>query len=78
MIWLVGGLGIVILILVLALLWQRNPEPPLDPEAAMKAAVELHRIRRDLAVAYTKSEQRRDASLLEHRIVEIIDNDDGA
>lgn len=72
MIWLIGALAFVILVLAACLLRSRDPEP-LDPEATMKAAVELHRIRRDLDVSYTKSEQRRDASLVEHRIVEIID-----
>jgi hypothetical protein len=75
-IWIAGGLAIVILVLVAYLLRSRSPEPPLDPEATMEAAVELHRIGRDLDVAYTKSEQRRDASVVEHRIVEIIDGSD--
>lgn len=73
MIWLIGVLSIAILVLVAYLLWPRSPEPPLDPESAMKAAVELHRIRRDLDVAYAKTEQRRDAGLLEHRIIKILD-----
>ena len=77
MIWLIGALGLAVLLLMLGLLWSRNPEPPLDPEDAMKAAVELHRIRRDLDVAWAKSEIRRDAGLLEHRIGEILDSDDG-
>jgi hypothetical protein len=77
-IWLAGVLGVVILVLVACLFGRRNPEPPLDPEATMQAAVELHRIRRDLDVAYLKSEQRRDASLVEHRIIEIIDGGDGS
>lgn len=76
MIWLIGALGLAVLLLMLGLLWSRNPEPPLDPEDAMKAAVELHRIRRDLDVACTKSEIRRDAGLLEHQIVEIVDSDE--
>jgi hypothetical protein len=75
MIWLIALVAAVSL-LAFALLRSRSSAPPLDPEAAMKAAVELHRIRRDLDTAYTKSEQRRDAGLLEHRIVEIIDGHD--
>jgi hypothetical protein len=76
MIWVAVALAIAVVLLALTLLKPRKPEPPLDPETVMQAAVELHRIRRDLDVAYTKSEQRRDAGLLEHRIIEIIDSND--
>lgn len=75
MIW-VAALAVATLFLTLALLRFRNPEPPLDPEDVMKTAVELHRIRRDIDVAWAKSEIRRDAGLLEHRIVEAIDSDE--
>jgi hypothetical protein len=76
MIWVIVALAIAVLLLALTLLKPRKPVLPLDPESVMQAAVELHRIRRDLDVAYTKCELRRDAGLLEHRIVEIIDSDD--
>ncbi len=76
MTWVIVALTIAVLLLAFAQLKPRKPEPPLDPESVMKAAVELHRIRRQLDVAYAKSEQRRDAGLLEHRIVEILDSDD--
>jgi len=76
MIWLIVALTIAVLLLALVLLKPRKPEPPLDPESVMRAAVELHRIRRDLDVAYTKAELRRDANALEHRIVEVISDDE--
>lgn len=77
MIWVIAALAVVIL-LPLALLKLRKPEPSLDPESAMQASVELHRIRRQLDVAYTRSELRRDADLLERRISKILDRGDGA
>jgi hypothetical protein len=70
------ALAAAVLLLAVAMLRSRKPEPPLDPEAAMRAAVELHRIGRQLDVDWTKAELRRDADRLEHRIVEIIDGDD--
>lgn len=39
-----------------------------DPEQALKAAVELHRIRRTLDTAWAKSEQRRDGAALRRDI----------
>lgn len=76
--WLVAGVVIcvLVLLLVVVVLRPRKPEAPLDPEAVMRAAVELHRIGRELDVNWTKAELRRDADVLEHRIVEIIDSDD--
>ncbi len=76
MTWVIVALAIAVLLLALALLKPRKPEPPVDPESVMQAAVELHRIRRDIDVAHTKSELRRDAGLLEHRMVEILDSND--
>jgi hypothetical protein len=72
----IAALAIAIL-LPLALLKSRKPEPPLDPESVMQAGVELHRIRRQLDVAYTRSELRRDGDLLERRIFKTLDSDDG-
>jgi len=48
----------------------------IDPEQAVKAAVELHRIRRNLDVAWTKSEQRREGAALRREIAEALDRDD--
>lgn len=52
------------------------PPTPVDPEQAVKAAVELHRIRRNLDVAWTKSEQRREGAALRREIAEALDSDD--
>jgi hypothetical protein len=76
MTWLVVVLTVAVVLLALALFGSRKPEQPLDPDSVMQAAVELHRIRRDLDVAYTKSQLRRDADALEHRIVETLDRYD--
>jgi hypothetical protein len=76
MIWLIVALTIAVLLLALVLLKARKPEPPLDPESVMQAAFELHRIRCDFDVAYTKAELRRDADVLARRIVEIISDDE--
>jgi hypothetical protein len=78
MMWAALTLAVVvfIVVLVVALFRPRTPEPPLDPEAAMQAAVELHRIDRRLDVEWTKRELRRDADELEHSIEEIIGDDD--
>jgi hypothetical protein len=46
---------------------------PLDPEAEAEAAVELHRIRRNLDVSFTKTEQRRGAEQVQRRIAEALD-----
>lgn len=42
--------------------------PPVDPEAELKAAVELHRIRRNLDLSWTKTQQRQDAERLRRQI----------
>lgn len=39
-----------------------------DPEQEVKAAIELHRIRRNLDTAWTKSQQRRDGATLRRDI----------
>jgi hypothetical protein len=67
---------IVVVLLAHVLSQSQESDPPLDSETAMRAAVELHRIHRDLDVEWTKRELRQDAARLEHRIVEIIDGDD--
>jgi hypothetical protein len=46
--------------------------PDVDPEQAVKAAVELHRIRRNLDVAWTRSEQRREGAALRREIAEVL------
>lgn len=76
MTWVIVALAVAALLLALVLLKPRKPESPLDPESVTQAAIELHRIRRDLDVAWTKSQLRRDADALEHRIIEIIGSDE--
>ncbi|HET7060272.1 MAG TPA: hypothetical protein VFH99_03100 [Candidatus Saccharimonadales bacterium] len=53
-------------------LWQHSqpPLPPPDPEQAIKAAVELHKIRRRLDASLAKTEQRRNLSRLRREIGE--------
>jgi hypothetical protein len=76
--WLVAAAAsVLILVLIVVVLRARKPEPPLDPESVMHAAVELHRIGRQLDVDWTKAELRQDADRLERRIVNTIDSDDG-
>lgn len=48
--------------------------PLLDPEAEAKAAVELHRVRRNLDTSLVKSEQRRDAERVRRSIAEALDD----
>jgi hypothetical protein len=67
---------VVVVSIALLSLVPRKAEPHLEPEAAMRAAVEMHRVHRDLDAEWTKHELRRDADALEHRIVEVIDSDD--
>jgi Tfp pilus assembly protein PilN len=56
--------------LVLGYVMTHSAEPPpeVDSEQALKAAVDLHRIRRDLDVARAKSEQRRNAQRMRRTI----------
>jgi hypothetical protein len=72
-----AALILALLISSLAIYVARRPqngmqEPDLDPEAAMKAAVELHRIRRNLDVALTRSEIRRDAAWMRREAEEAL------
>jgi hypothetical protein len=50
-------------------------EIPTDPEAALRAAIELHRIGRKLDGAWLKSQQRQDATRLRRDIGEALDDD---
>lgn len=47
-----------------------------DPEQEMKAALELHRIRRNLDVAWTKSEQRRAGAALRRDIKKALEDEE--
>lgn len=51
-----------------------KPEPERDPEAELKAALELHRIRRNLDVSLTKTDQRREADRMRRQIGEALDD----
>jgi hypothetical protein len=75
-------LVVVLLLVVCGLigyLIRQSTESPaagdVDPEQAMKAAVELHRISRRLDVARLKHEQRCDAARAKREITEALDND---
>jgi hypothetical protein len=62
------------------LVWKtsESPESPeVDPEQAMKAAIELHRIRRNLDVAWTKTEQRREGAALRREIAKTLKGEGG-
>ena len=52
------------------------PPGPVDPEQAMKAAAELHRIRRNLDASWTKTEQRREGAALRRDIAEVLKGED--
>ena len=54
----------------------RRETPPPDPEQEMEAAVELHRIRRNLDVSWTKSEQRRAGAALRREIKKALEDDE--
>jgi hypothetical protein len=73
LILLIGGL-------VGYMIWRTSePDRPteIDPEQAMKAAVELHRIRRNLDVAWMRSEQRRETAALRREIGEVMKEPEG-
>lgn len=55
---------------------ESSPPENVDPEQAMKAAVELHRIRRSLDVARTKSEQRSASARVRREISEALKADE--
>lgn len=46
--------------------------PDVDPEQAVKAAIELHRIRSNFDVSWIKSQQRREAARLRREIAEVL------
>ena len=52
------------------------PPEPIDPEAEMRAAVELHRIRRNLDASWTKTQQRQDGEALRREIRAALDESD--
>ncbi len=56
------------------LIWQTSEQPPsaVDPEAALRAAAELHAIRRRLDVEQLQHEQRWDARRLKRELAETL------
>lgn len=55
---------------------QSEQQLPPDPETELRAAIELHRIRRRFDAAWTKTEQRRDAARLRRQISEALKEDE--
>jgi len=53
----------------------RGEAPSPDPEREMEAAVELHRIRRNLDVAWMRSEQRQAGAALRREIKQALEED---
>jgi hypothetical protein len=76
MTWLLLGLLLVSLGGLIAYMWREAPPKPVDPEAAMRAAVELHRIGRQLDAAWLKTQQRQGASRLRRDIADALDDDE--
>lgn len=70
----VALLVVLILFLLALLIWtvsERPPlPPPIDSEEAMHAAVELHRIRRNLDASLAKSELRRESDRLRRQLAD--------
>jgi len=58
-------------------LWRSSEAPslPPDPEQELRAAVELHRIRRRLDSAELQHERRRDVQRLRREISDVLDDD---
>jgi hypothetical protein len=75
---------LIVLLLIVAFLVgylaRQSSEPPMpsdiDPEQEMRAAMELHRIRRNLDVAWTRSEQRREGAALRREIRRALEDDE--
>jgi hypothetical protein len=76
----------VILVLIVVglgayLIWKHSepstPPTPVDPEQAVKAAIELHRIRSNFDVSWIKSQQRREAARLRREIAEVLKPGEG-
>jgi hypothetical protein len=63
---------VAVAVLVGYLLHRRRPDatPEIDAEQAMKAAVELHRIQRNLDAAWTKTEQRGESARMRRLLAE--------
>jgi hypothetical protein len=74
----IAAIVLIALMLVLAFyLARRDPPqaPPPSKEAMQKAAIDLHRISRNLDVATLKHEQRREASRVKRELAETFDRD---
>lgn len=69
-------IAVVLAVVVAAYLRRRPADAPIDPETMTRAAIELHRIRRQLDAGYLKSEQRQDAFRLRREIRDALDGDD--
>ena len=72
-------IGLVVLLVIAGLvgylIWKTSePDTPseVDAEQAIKAAIELHKIRRNLDAAWTKSQQQRDGTRLRREIAEAL------
>jgi|GEM_PF-1805032 len=80
MVWVILILVLIVGLFIGYLIWiTSEPDaPPLDvdPEQAIKAAIELHKIRSRLDVAWTKSEQRREGAHLRREISEALKSDE--
>jgi photosystem II stability/assembly factor-like uncharacterized protein len=78
MIWLLVALVVAVLLLTVTMCRTRSEQSPsVHPAEAAQAAVELHRIARQLDSSFIKSEQRRDAAELRREIGNALDDTDG-
>ena len=75
MTWLVLFLIVGLLVVLIGYQRSQRPPQPLDPEEAMRATIELHRISRRLDVARLKHEQRCDAARSRREIAEALEPD---
>lgn len=73
MMWLVVPPVVGVLLGAAVLRWRQSRSPH-DPQAAMQAAVDLHRIRRSMDVAWAKTELRRESSRLRRLMAEELDD----
>lgn len=78
MIWMV--LCLLVAVAIGLIVWTYSepspPSPPPDPEHLQKAAVELHRIRRQREAAELRHQQRQEAVQVGREIAEALDHDD--
>lgn len=74
MTWLIVSLVIAVVLLALTVFRAREHPPAVNPEEAVRAAVELHRIGRQLDAAYLKSQQQRDGAQLRREIGDRLDD----